>query len=156
MLPSLFGKPVVDKFWWATAGALLNNVSQNFLKTGKMVGVAGPLTCGLIAQDGTAYWIVAVGAGHATSTTVGRARAIADDARPLFGADWDRPKSGSILVARTRAAGLETYEEAEAWFKARLGEIASSRILETLLADGEITPPTADEPIEVAPSGFER
>jgi hypothetical protein len=103
-LPGLFPKAVAEKLCWKNVGQLLNYIGLNFRVSGEIVGEggAGVLTYGLMAQDGTAYWKIAVGAGRAAHETVELARAKIDQAEPPFGAHWDRPQSGSsLLVALT-------------------------------------------------------
>jgi hypothetical protein len=135
-LPDMFPDGVTAKLCWKNPGQLLNYIGLNFRVNGEIIGEGGEgvLTYGLMAQDGTAYWRIVVGAGRATHRTVELARTKVDHAEPSFGVDWDRPQSGSsILVALRRATTLETHESTLGWFEARLREVAASGVLDTLL-----------------------
>jgi hypothetical protein len=142
-LPDVFPEPVTAKLWWKNLGQLLNYVGLNFRSSGEIVGEGGEgvLTYGLTAEDGSAYWKIVVGGGRASHGTIELARAKVAQAQPPFGADWDRPQSGtSMLVALRRATTLETYESTLAWFEARLREVAASGVLDTLLVGVPVAP----------------
>jgi hypothetical protein len=135
-LPELFPESVAARLHWVL-GQLLNYVGLNFRANGEMVGEGGGgvLTYGLMAQDGTAYWKVVVGAGGAPHHAIELAREKAGISADLAGADWTRSSSGSsIAVALKRATTLETHDDTVAWFEARLCEVAGSEILNTLLS----------------------
>ena len=148
-LPNLFSEPVASKLGWKAEGALLNFIGGfAFRTTGELTGWGGPLRYGLMAQDGTAYWMVEVHPERASSSTLERGRMMADQAG--FGPEWDRPASGpSILVARKRATALETHDAALAWFESRLREVAASGVVETLLG---LSRTSLSEPTHI-PSG---
>jgi hypothetical protein len=140
-LPGIFSQSVASKIHWKNEGQLINAVGAGFRWSGDMVGTGGPLRYGLTAQDGTAYWEVTVDGKDSTRATVEAARKTVDEATPAFGPDWDRPRSGTmLLVAQARATKLVTHAAALEWFVARLREVASSAVLDMLLPDSPVVP----------------
>jgi hypothetical protein len=149
-IPPLF--PGVSKFQYKNEGPLNNAIASNFRWYGNMVAASGPIRYGLIAEDGTAYWEVAVDAKNYTRETMQAARSRADGAALQLGADWKRPVSGSsILFSRARATRLVTHEAALAWFEGRLHELSTTAVVETLLR-GDSTLPGDEDP-SINPSG---
>jgi hypothetical protein len=139
-LPEIFGNEVAAKLRWKE-GELLNYVGANFRSTGELWGAGNALRYGLTAQDGTAYWTIAVQTDARHRKTVEGAREKAAEAR--FGVEWERPASGpSVVVARTRATALVSHEAAVAWFRSRLHELADSGVLAPLVLGQESGQPT--------------
>jgi hypothetical protein len=151
-LPTVFSPSVAAKLHWRNEGQLINAVGAGFRWSGAMVGTGGPLRYGLTAQDGTAYWEVTVDAKDSTRATVESARRKIDEVTPGFGPDWDRPRSGTVLlVAQSRATKLVTHDAALEWFVARLGEVAFSGILDMLLPDSPVGPQEPPGDPDLAP-----
>lgn len=141
-LPDLFGREIGAKLVWkGKGGELLNYVGANFRSNGELWGTGNALRYGLTAQDGTAYWTVAVQPDSRHKKAVDKARKMAEEGR--FGVEWERPPNGPILVARTRAAAIDSHEAAVAWLKSRLIELAESRVLEPLVLGHDHAQPSA-------------
>jgi hypothetical protein len=114
------------------AGDLLGAAEAAFSSTGEFTGFAGPLVYGLVARDGSAYWVVAVRPHWPSPDVATRIHEAADAAG--LDADWARPSAGpALLEARIRVASLASHEAAVTWLAARIEELGTAGILAAAL-----------------------
>jgi hypothetical protein len=142
-LPNIFGKEIGAKLTWSKEGELMHFIGATFRGKGDLWGAGNALRYGLTAQEGRAYWTIAVQPERRHKKSEGKARKMAAEAH--FSVEWERPASGlSILVARTRATAIDSHEAAVDWFRSRLRELAESRVLDVLVLGHEPAEPIAN------------
>ncbi len=139
--------PELSKTKYADDAKLVNSLAIRFVSNGEMIGANGPLGYGLMWEDGTAYWKMALdaGLGNFTISQTDARRKVAAEAAPTLGDGWISPPAGrTLLVTRVRAAALESHEAVLRWMDLRLEELANSgllgRITSTLAAQAPGVP----------------
>jgi hypothetical protein len=111
---------------------ILAIAASTYASTGEFTAFAGPLVYGLMAVEGTAYWVVAVRPTWPSPDVAGRILRAADQGKLRRG--WARPSSETtVLVARVRAASLSSHDETVGWLAARIEELGASGVLAAAL-----------------------
>jgi len=112
----VFSPRIAQKIWWKNEGQLINGAYAAFRTTGELAGFGGPLAWGVMSEEGTAYWFVAVRNFGGSAGLADATRHAAEEAG-LATSIWERPSTGAtVLLARARTTTQAAHEEATAWF----------------------------------------
>ena len=113
---------------WTHDGQLLNGIGNQFRSTGKMMAQHGPLLVGIELVGANAHWTIAV-----RPDMVGK-KVVANLAHLALSPEWHRePGAGVPLAKRTRTTACPNHEDAIAWFKTGLAELAAAGVVEAML-----------------------
>lgn len=133
-------------------GAMLNYLGATFRTSGAMLSTAGHIRYGLVEEDGSALWTVAIlREGWKQERAAELIRVAASLVSPADAPDdrWDDDASGAIILRKairvSRVEGSSSGPEAAvAWFARAFAELADAGVFDVLWP-GRAQPPVADQ-----------